>query len=486
MGWISSDQRKYRQYVGFRIGEILEKTNPREWNWIPSDLNVADDATKWKGELSLEPDSRWFRGPDFLYTRAELWPSSGEANFETDEEQCTKWVMEHHVSDSRIDWKRFSQWRRLIRTGYVIRFAGNVNAKVHKATTTQGPLEQQELALAEAWVFRTIQKEFYPQEISALQDPRETKPSLDRNSKLFKLCPFLDANGVMRMESRISQAAFASYDTRNPIILPRGHYVTDLVVMWYHWKFLHENKETVVNEMRQRFHVSNLRIVVRQVAKECPWCKIVKSVPKVPKMSPLPAARLGAFQRPFSFVGVDYFGPITIRVLRSNVKRWVALFTCLSIRAVYLEVVHSLSTESCKMAVRRFVARRGSPSEIYSDNATNFLGASNDLKSESKGINLQLADTFTNANTKWLFIPPSSPHMGGAWERMVRSIKVAFYAISTTKLPTEEMFATVLAEAEGIVNSRPLTFIPLDEDNQEALTPNHFLLMSSNGVLQPS
>ncbi|XP_055605016.1 uncharacterized protein LOC129753247 [Uranotaenia lowii] len=137
------------------------------------------------------------------------------------------------------------------------------------------------------------------------------------------------------------------------------------------------------------------------------------------------------------------------------------------------------------MAMRRFVARRGSPVEIYSDNGTNFLGAKNDLVEECKTINTELATTFTNTVTKWYFNPPSAPHMGGAWERLVRSVKTAFFAMTTSRTPNEETFSTVLVEAEAVVNSRPLTFISLENDSQEALTPNHFLLLSSTGIGQP-
>ncbi|XP_055604848.1 uncharacterized protein LOC129753073 [Uranotaenia lowii] len=199
-------------------------------------------------------------------------------------------------------------------------------------------------------------------------------------------------------------------------------------------------------------------------------------------MAALPEARLQAFVRPFTHIGLDYFGPLNVRVGRSVVKRWVALFTCLTIRAVHLEIVHSLSTESCKMAIRRFIVCHGSPLEIYSDNGTNFVGASNELKNavDSK----QLAECFTNAYTKWIFNPPAAPHMGGAWERLVRSVKVAMAAMQTLRNPDDETLATIVREAQGVVNSRPLTFIPIESESQEALTPNHFILLSSNGVTQ--
>lgn len=199
-------------------------------------------------------------------------------------------------------------------------------------------------------------------------------------------------------------------------------------------------------------------------------------------MAPLPAARLASFERPFSCIGVDFFGPVTVKVGRSTAKRWVALFTCMTIRAVHVEVAYSLSTESCISCFRRFVGRRGAPLEVYSDNGTNFIGAERVLREQ---IILGLAETFTNANTKWYFNPPLAPHMGGVWERMVRSIKTAIDSIDTGRKLNDEGLLTLLAEAESTVNSRPLTYLPLETPEQEALTPNHFLLGSSKGVKQP-
>ncbi|XP_062557120.1 uncharacterized protein LOC134221979 [Armigeres subalbatus] len=202
-------------------------------------------------------------------------------------------------------------------------------------------------------------------------------------------------------------------------------------------------------------------------------------------MGPLPAVRLEPYVRPFTYVGVDLFGPYLIKIGRSAPKRWVCLFTCLTVRAIHLEIVNSLSTDSCKKAIRRFIARRGSPLEIYSDNGSNFVGASRELMHEIKQISRELSSTFTNANTQWRFNPPSAPHMGGCWERMVRAVKSALGSIPTVRKLDEESLATVLAEAESMVNSRPLSFIPLESADSEALTPNHFLLMSSNGVREP-
>ncbi|XP_055633290.1 uncharacterized protein LOC129773670 [Toxorhynchites rutilus septentrionalis] len=199
-------------------------------------------------------------------------------------------------------------------------------------------------------------------------------------------------------------------------------------------------------------------------------------------MAPLPLARLAVYNRPFSYVGVDYFGPLLVKQGRSNVKRWIALFTCLTVRAVHLEMVHSLTTASCISCIRRFVCRLGSPVEFFSDNATNFHGAERILREQ---INNGIQATFTNSNTKWTFIPPGAPHMGGAWERLVRSVKTAMGDAYTEGKLNDEELQTFIEEAESIVNTRPLTYLPIESIESEALTPNHFLLGSSNGVKLP-
>lgn len=166
-----------------------------------------------------------------------------------------------------------------------------------------------------------------------------------------------------------------------------------------------------------------------KITKICIRCRVVEAAPRPPGMASLPELRLTPFIRAFTFVGLDYFGPVFDRAGRSLVERWVAVFTCLTIRAEHLEVVHSLSTESCIMALRRFVYRRGPPREFYTDNGTCFQGASRELKEEMERRNEALALTFTSVETSWKFIPPAAPHMGGVWERLVRSVKVATGAI---------------------------------------------------------
>ncbi|XP_062711980.1 uncharacterized protein LOC134289700 [Aedes albopictus] len=135
------------------------------------------------------------------------------------------------------------------------------------------------------------------------------------------------------------------------------------------------------------------------------------------------------------------------------------------------------------MAIRNFMARRGTPSVIYSDRGTNFIGASRQMKEAAAAVNVDdIMREFTSVDTTWSFNPPLAPHMGGSWERLIGSVKRNLQKINPPRNPTDEVLRNVLIEVENTINSRPLTHVPVDDDSAPALTPNHFLLGSSNGI----
>nr|XP_049467020.1 uncharacterized protein LOC120956181 [Anopheles coluzzii] len=397
------------------------------------------------------------------------------------------------------DLDDFGRWKRLLRaTAYVHRFRQNCQRKAkglpimsEKATNSQAcrikrhvlpdeqPISTEEYLKAEQTLWRMAQKDAFDKEMKDVGN----KGEVDRSSPLYAATPILDEQGVLRVDGRTAKANFASYDTRFPVILPNQHPITNLLILDYHSRYGHANRETVVNEIRQRFHIPHLRAAVDRSARNCQRCKIKKCQPKNPRMAPLPAERLTTHVRAFSNTGIDYLGPLDVVNGRRKEKRYVAVFTCLVTRAVHLEVAHSLSTTACIMAIRRFIGRRGPPAEIWSDNGTNFNGASNELNRQLADTHYSCADTFTNANTRWNFNPPSATHMGGVWERMVRSVKEGMSALDDGRTINDETLLTTLAEVEFLINTRPLVYQPQVSDS-EALTPNHFLLRHSSGLKQ--
>ena len=133
------------------------------------------------------------------------------------------------------------------------------------------------------------------------------------------------------------------------------------------------------------------------------------------------------------------------------------------------------------------IARRGRPSQIYSDNGTNLRAGERELRTCLRELNqTQLVDTLAQEEVDWRFIPPASPHFGGSWERLVRSTKRALHAVIGERTVTDEMLLTVMAEVEGLLNSRPLTHVSTDPDDYQALTPNHFLIGCASPNLPPA
>ncbi|XP_045466642.1 uncharacterized protein LOC123675337 [Harmonia axyridis] len=204
-------------------------------------------------------------------------------------------------------------------------------------------------------------------------------------------------------------------------------------------------------------------------------------------MGELPSARVTP-SRPFSHCGVDYAGPIIIkeRTLRRTkfVKAYICIFVCFSTRAIHIELVKDLSTESFNNALNRFIARRGKPSKIYSDNGSNFKGARNyflelhDLLT-NKVHNKKLFNFLTPHSIEWSFIPAKSPHMGGIWEAAVKSTKYHLKRILGIASITYEEMYTILTLIESCLNSRPLSPLSSDPDDYLHLTPAHFLIGDS-------
>lgn len=488
--WIRSDHRRYSQFVAFRVSEILESTTMAQWGHKGLKENVADEATKWQGLPDLSSNSRWFRGPSFLWETSNTWPSNPFETDTTSEELRAQICYHHEHVEGLIKPQDFSSWTRMQRiVATVIRSIHNLRCKANKAQRRIGPLSAYELQQGAIHLYRLAQADAFSDEISMLSSGTD-RVTLPKASAIYSFNPFIDANKLLRMQGRISACEYASMDCKNPIILPKDHHVTWLVVQHYHERYHHQNHTTVINELRQSFKIPKSRRLFQRVRTTCQKCKIHAASPRPPIMADLPPDRLAAFTRPFSFVGIDYFGPITVAVGRRTEKRWGVLITCLTMRAVHIEVAHSLNVTSCVMALRNFMARRGVPIRIHSDRGTNFTAAKKELAAANDDLRAALKEMdqdkiiaeIVSSETEWTFLPPASPHMGGAWERLIQTVKKNLRAIQPGRNPSEEILRNMLAEVENVVNSHPLTYVPVEDSEAPVLTPNHFLLGSSNGL----
>ena len=195
-------------------------------------------------------------------------------------------------------------------------------------------------------------------------------------------------------------------------------------------------------------------------------------------MSHLPYERVTPGEPPFAFVAADYFGPFYIKRGRCIGKRYRVLFTCLTMRAVHIEVAYSLDTSSFINALRRFIARRGSPRVIRSDNGNNLTSGEKELREAIGGWNKsKIGEFLLQKEVRWVFNPPAASHMGGIWERMIRSVLKVLNALLKNQSPNDEGLSTLMCEVEAILISRPLTKVSDDPNDLQALSPNHVLLL---------
>ncbi|XP_038068389.1 uncharacterized protein LOC119737840 [Patiria miniata] len=194
-------------------------------------------------------------------------------------------------------------------------------------------------------------------------------------------------------------------------------------------------------------------------------------------MADLPAYRVTPGKPPFTHVGVDCFGPFHVKRGRSREKRYGCIFTCMRIRAVHLEKLHSLETDSFLNAFLRFAARRGTPEKIYSDNGTNFVGAERELRAAIERLqeSKQAEGFFLSRKVEWQFNPPAASHMGGVWERQIRTCRKVLSSLLHDEVLDDERLDTLFCEVESIVNDRPITAVSEDPKDLEPLTPNHLL-----------
>ncbi|XP_052752614.1 uncharacterized protein LOC128201063 [Galleria mellonella] len=350
--WLRSDARSFKPFVAHRIGEISENSRIQDWRWVPTSLNVADDATRTK-PLNLNSNHRWFTGPPFLLGSPKDWPvePAGQPMVQEERRQQLDPLAVHVLIIA--DFTRFSDWLRLLRvTARVLQVVSKFRSLLDRsisgtknfiytryrnssASTTLISLTAELMKAAERHVLQRVQQDSFREEIQCIT---RSQP-IAKSSRLSKLSPMMGEDNLLRLYGRIKAVQNVDTDVRFPILLDGHHPVVRLLVQYFHRKAGHANNETVINEIRQQYWLLHLRNTVRSVAYQCCFCRIRKTKPLNPVTGNLPPHRLAHHRRPFTFTGLDYFGPINVTIGRRHDKRYVALFTCLTSRAVHLESI---------------------------------------------------------------------------------------------------------------------------------------------------
>ena len=307
-----------------------------------------------------------------------------------------------------------------------------------------------------------------------------------RLKSLQKLDPVVASDGLLRVGGRLRSSVSISEQAKHPVILPKSHHVVDLIVRHMHEIHGHVGKEHVLSLIREKYWIIGGRLTVKRILRRCVVCRRIAARRGEQKMADLPPDRITAENPPFTSVGVDLFGPFEVKRGRCVVKRYGCIFTCLTVRAVHIEVVCSLDTDSFLNALQRFISRRGKPTEIRSDNATNFRSGDRELREAMQKWNcVNVSKYLQQREIKWNYNPPSASHMGGVWERQIRTVRKSLGSLLKEQTLDDEGLQTVMCQVEYIINSRPLTAVSDDINDLEALTLNHLLTMRREPALPP-
>ncbi|XP_050743161.1 uncharacterized protein LOC127010960 [Drosophila biarmipes] len=240
--WISGDPRRCKTLVSNRIGAILEASSPSQWRHVLTQENPADCTTRGLTPSQLKHHTLWWNGPHWLQLSEEHWPVNPVQSPKSElisGEQSLKHIGAH--------------------ISYVKRFIYNTRHK--KADRLTGPIQVSEFQQALFALVRMVQQEVYSEELSRLRSNK----FLSKHNKLSQLSPFLDDEGLMRVKGRLKNALQLSISQRTPIILPKAHHLTILVIRNAHHNTLHGGVQLTLATIHQVFWIVNGKQAVKRI-----------------------------------------------------------------------------------------------------------------------------------------------------------------------------------------------------------------------------
>ncbi|XP_068716940.1 uncharacterized protein [Montipora capricornis] len=522
IGCINNDARRFHVYVGNRVQHIRDRSSPGDWFHVPGKENPTEEASRGLTAKELLQSDRWFTGPKFLWQQDPLPQQSHPvytlllSDAEVRKDSASTFTTEINEVETRpvspgiLELQRFnhfSSFNRLKRC--IVRIQRAIEKtrleKKHNWRPQKGPPLVAELSKAENFILRSLQHHQFQSEIKILskldgnddhfkdsQNARKRNNTVKPISNLYKLDPFLDEEGLLRVGGRLKNST-SPYKIKHHLIMPKTSHVTVLLIrQFHHGKQHHQGYGMTHNAIRQAgYYIINGRSMISHIIAKCVTCRKLRGRTQDQKMSDLPPERLTP-SPPFTYTGMDVFGPFYIKEGRKELKRWGLIFTCLASRAIHLETLNTMTTDSFLNSLRRFISRRGKVRQLRSDQGSNFVGAKNELSNALKELDqTPVREYLTAQDCDWIEFSlnvPHASHMGGVWERQIRTTRSVLSSLLLdhgTQLD-DEALRTLMTEAESIVNCRPLTVENLtDPLGSEPLTPNHLLTLKTQVVLAP-
>ena len=333
------------------VDEIRGNSKPDEWNHVRGSLNPADHVSRGLNPSELSLSHCWLRGPEFLWQPESLWPNADLKEVPDSALELKKEAHANHADVNTIFTSSkanavsakevvdrilssCSNWNQLRRrVAWLIRF---IHFLHDRKTVRTGHLILEDYDAAANAIVRIIQRSSYPQEVKDLKTRGEVKSS----SSKVSLNLVLDDHGILRVKGHLTHPPVTDA-ARKQIILPRDHPVIAMIVRHTHESIGHLEHEHLISKVREKLWIPQIRVLTRSILGRCILCKRLNAKPMIQQMAPLPRSRMMAYKPPFSYLGMDLFGPLYVRHGRGTAERWCCLFTCMNTCAVHLELVQS-------------------------------------------------------------------------------------------------------------------------------------------------
>ncbi|KAH7703058.1 Pao retrotransposon peptidase family protein [Aphelenchoides avenae] len=513
-------------WVENRLKEIREfqETLGIRFRHVRTDQNPADIVSRGIPANELQDNHLWWHGAPFLRQPDIEWPPQPQVLPLDDQSQatapaqesgtstttsCSTTVLAAHTTPQRppkrattarstpieplVNIERTNDYQKLLRVHARVLKAAAVfwRAGTRSALWQRNGRTQRAFGFDLSTCFRgsaVDAENIDSAETVMLRNAQQRDPPTDDTIRSLGL---VLVQGIYRLKGRLQHAFH--HAAAWPIYVPRTARETRLLIADYHQRHHHAGAQTTLANIRHRvWFTQGLRTVRSVVAEYCWPCRRFDAKPfPTPRWPPLPAYRVQS-GRPFSAIGVDFFGPIHLKLTNSDGstyvrKHWVVIFVCMIVRAIHMEIVDSMDTTSFIRALNRFAGRRGLPAHILSDNGKQLLAARDVLQTFQPAVDGTTAHSAEPSKTleqflqehriRWTTITEVAPWRGGSYERLIGPVKNCLRrSIGSGKhVLTRDDFETLLLGAESTVNSRPLTYVSDATHEFRIIRPKDFL-----------
>ncbi|XP_076861369.1 uncharacterized protein LOC143514271 [Brachyhypopomus gauderio] len=322
LGYIHNRSRRFYVFVSNRVHRIWQSSHPNQWQYVASKNNPADHATRSVSVSQLQV-TNWLTGPKFLLQPHSS--SSPDSDFQLidpgADPELRPATFLTKVAGTQLDsqrFEKFSSWERLTRAVTRLRHIAQSFQNPAPDTGCNGwhlckkGITSSELTATERIIIKTVQHEVYADENKCIQQGRD----LPAQSPLKKLHPVLDAEGLLRVGGRISRSNLPTDET-HPLLIPGKHHVTTLLIRHHHFRVQHQGRHFTEGAVRASgLWIVGAKRAISSLVFKCVICRRLRGKLEQQQMADLPQERLKQ-EPPFTYVGLDVFGPWEIITRRT-------------------------------------------------------------------------------------------------------------------------------------------------------------------------